>query len=73
MKIFCDIETRSRTDLARSGTYRYVEDDDFEILMCAWAVDDGPVQVAVGYDEIRQTITLRNPRGNGGSFRCRSP
>ena len=49
---FMDIETRSSVDLKKSNVYRYSESDDFEILMVAWAVDDGPVKVAVGTQEI---------------------
>lgn len=32
--------------------YRYAEDPDFAFLMVAWAVDDGPVQVAFTREEI---------------------
>ena len=28
-----DLETKSGTDLSKSGVYRYVEDEDFEILL----------------------------------------
>ena len=28
-----DLETRSGTDLTKSGVYRYVEDADFDILL----------------------------------------
>jgi DNA polymerase len=54
--LFVDIETYSETDLKKSGVYRYVEDPAFEILMCGWSVDDGPVQVAVGEDAILAKI-----------------
>lgn len=40
-----DIETYSDVDLARSGLYRYVQSPAFEILLFAYAYDDGPVQV----------------------------
>ncbi len=40
-----DIETFSSVDLKRSGVYRYVEAGDFEILLFAYAVGDGPVCV----------------------------
>lgn len=40
-----DIETRSSADLKKSGVYRYAEDDDFIILLFAYAIDDEPVQV----------------------------
>jgi len=50
--LFFDLETRSDVDLKKSNVYRYSESDDFEILMVAWAADDGPVKVAVGTQEI---------------------
>ncbi len=40
-----DIETFSSIDLGKSGVYRYAESPDFEILLFAYSVDDGPVQV----------------------------
>ena len=40
-----DIETYSSIDLAKSGLYKYVQSPDFEILLFAYAYDDGPVQV----------------------------
>ena len=41
-----DIETFSSVDLPKAGVYRYSESEDFEVLLFAWAVDGGPVQVA---------------------------
>ena len=41
-----DIESYSPTDLMRAGVYRYSEDPGFDILLFAYAYDDGPVQVA---------------------------
>ena len=43
--ISIDIETFSTTDLTKSGVYRYVEDDCFEILLFGYSVDYGQVQV----------------------------
>lgn len=43
--ISIDIETYSSTPLQKSGVYRYVEADDFEILLFGYSVDSGPVQV----------------------------
>ncbi|GAB5082092.1 hypothetical protein Osc1_12650 [Hominimerdicola sp. 21CYCFAH17_S] len=40
-----DIETYSSTPLQKSDVYRYVEADDFEILLFGYSVDSGPVQV----------------------------
>jgi len=40
-----DIETFSRTNLAKSGVFRYVESPDFEILLFGYSVDGGTVKV----------------------------
>lgn len=40
-----DIETYSSTDLSDCGTYRYVEDPAFEVLLLAFAFDDDEVEV----------------------------
>lgn len=50
--LFIDIETRSRVNLKKSNVYRYTQDPDFQILMAAWAINDGPVQIALGWEEI---------------------
>ena len=44
-KISIDIETFSSAALKNSGVYAYVERPDFEILLFAYSVDDGPVSV----------------------------
>ena len=38
-----DLETRSPIDLVKCGVYRYAE--EATILLCAWAIDDGPVRI----------------------------
>lgn len=40
-----DIETYSSIDIGKSGLYKYVQSPDFEILLFAYAYDDGPVQL----------------------------
>lgn len=40
-----DIETYSSAPLQKSGVYRYVETDDFEILLFSYSVDSAPVKV----------------------------
>lgn len=40
-----DLETYSSIDLKACGVHRYVEAEDFEILLFAFAFDDDPVQV----------------------------
>src|SRR6516165_757601 len=39
-----DYETRSHAILKTVGTYKYATDPSTEVLCCAYAVDDGPVQ-----------------------------
>jgi DNA polymerase bacteriophage-type len=51
-KLYVDIETRSRIDLKKTGVYRYVKCPDWRILMASWAIDSGPVQTALGYEDI---------------------
>lgn len=40
-----DTETYSSINLAKSGVYRYVEADDFEVMLFGYSVDGGDVQV----------------------------
>ena len=44
-RLFCDIETFSSVDISKSGAFRYMESEDFEILLLAYAWDDNPVQM----------------------------
>lgn len=44
-EISIDIETFSGNDLSKCGVYKYVEADDFDILLFGYAVDGGEVQV----------------------------
>lgn len=43
MDLFIDFETRSRVNLPQAGVYMYAA--AVEIMLNAWAVDDGPVRV----------------------------
>lgn len=58
-----DLETYSSVDLKKSGVYPYAESSDFEILLFAYAVNEGEMQVvdiACGEevpDEILQALT----------------
>lgn len=52
--LYIDLETRSSIDLRGANVYRYVEDPLFGILMAAWALDDDPVQVAIGEKAVLQ-------------------
>jgi len=40
-----DLETYSDIDIGKCGAYRYVDSPNFEILLLAYAYDDGPVTV----------------------------
>ena len=44
--LFIDLETASSVDLAGAGVYRYAEARDFKILLLAYSVDGGPVEIA---------------------------
>lgn len=40
-----DLETYSEIDLAKCGSFRYIDDESFEILLLGYAFDDEPVTV----------------------------
>ena len=40
-----DLETYSSVDLAKCGVYKYAESPDFEILLFAYSINEGAVQV----------------------------
>lgn len=44
-KLHIDIETYSSVNLLKSGLYKYVQSEDFEILLFAYAYNDGPVEL----------------------------
>lgn len=44
-EIICDIETYSDVDLSKCGIYRYTQSPNFEILLFAYSIDFGAVQV----------------------------
>lgn len=44
-KLHVDLETYSDADIGKVGLYRYVDSRAFEILLIAYAIDDGPVTV----------------------------
>lgn len=47
-EILVDIETYSEVDIGKCGLYRYAIDPSFEILLIAWATDEG-----VGFGETK--------------------
>lgn len=44
-EISIDLETFSDVDLKKSGVYRYAESPNFEILLFAYSINNGPVSV----------------------------
>ena len=40
-----DIETYSPEPIAKTGLYKYAQHPDFQILLFAYSLDGGPVQV----------------------------
>ena len=44
-KLSIDIETYSDVDLTKCGVYKYVDSDAFEILLFAYSVDNGEIQI----------------------------
>lgn len=44
-KLSIDLETYSSVPIATGGAFRYVDSDDFEILLFAYSLDRGPVEV----------------------------
>ena len=55
-RLFVDTETFSSTDI-KAGAFKYMEAPDFEILLIAYAWDDGPVRVI----EMGRTDYCTNP------------
>jgi len=53
MTLHVDFETFSRIDLRACGAYRYAEDPSTEVILLAWAVDNGPVSVTDRLDDPR--------------------
>ena len=54
-KVYIDIETFSSVDIRTAGLYRYAESDDFEVLLLAYAIDDGDVELIDLTDDNKQT------------------
>lgn len=44
VRVSVDLETRSGADIGACGAYKYVADEDFKILLCAYAVNDASVK-----------------------------
>lgn len=48
-QLFIDLETYSSVDISKAGAFKYVESDDFEIILLAYAWNDGPVHCIETY------------------------
>ena len=61
-RLLIDLETYSSVDISKAGAFKYVEAPDFEILLLAYAWNDGPVQVLdltdpFGHDELPDIVS----------------
>lgn len=54
-----DIETYSEVDIKTCGSFRYIDDDSFELLLLAYGFDDDPITVidVIGGEEIPEEFT----------------
>ena len=43
--ISVDLETRSGADISKTGSYKYLQDPDYRILLFGYRIDGGPVEV----------------------------
>ena len=63
-----DIETYSDVDIAKAGVYAYAESPEFEILLIAYQIDNGPVRVIETWPQVwkadRENLDrMAGPRG----------
>ena len=63
-----DIETYSDVDIAKAGVYAYAESPEFEILLIAYQIDNGPVKVIETWPQVwkadRENLDrMAGPRG----------
>lgn len=56
-RLFLDIETFSSVDIKKAGAFRYIESDDFEVLLIAYAWNDEPVRVLDMDSGLPQDVT----------------
>lgn len=54
-KLYIDIETYSGVDIRTAGLYKYAESEDFEVLLIAYAVDGGDVELIDLTDDSEST------------------
>lgn len=60
-ELHLDIETYSRVDLKKNTVYRYVEDEEWLILICSWCIGRGEIHTAYGHEEIKAIPGLFDP------------
>lgn len=60
-ELHLDIETYSRVDLKKNTVYRYVEDEEWMILICSWCIGRGEIHTAYGHEEISGIPGLFDP------------
>lgn len=60
-ELHLDIETYSTVDLKKNTVYRYVEDEDWRILICSWCIGQGEIHTAYGHEEISGIPGLFDP------------
>lgn len=59
--LYIDVETRSCTDIGTAGSYKYMEDSNFEVILLAYALNEAPVRVVdllQGEDIPQEFITM---------------
>lgn len=60
-ELHLDIETYSTVDLKKNTVYRYVEDEEWMILICSWCIGQGEIHTAYGHEEIKAIPGLFDP------------
>lgn len=60
-ELHLDIETYSRVDLKKNTVYRYVEDEEWMILICSWCIGQGEIYTAYGPEEVSGIPGLFDP------------
>lgn len=60
-ELHLDIETYSRVDLKKNTVYRYVEDEEWMILICSWCIGQGEIHTAYGHKEVSGIPGLFDP------------
>ena len=56
MSLHIDVETYSEVDLKDAGICRYAEHESTQLNCLGWAVDDGPINLWIPFDDVPQEI-----------------